>query len=123
MKQWLADNGLEMDSLGKKEVAAVLKTAPEPLRTVLILRQQLAKSSVKKYQAMENAVCEDGRARGMFMFYGANRTGRFAGHIIQLQNLPQIICRTWSRHEVLSGTEAIRRQNCYTMIYRTRCPS
>lgn len=89
MKQWLADNGLEMDSLGKKEVATVLKTAPEPLRTVLTLRQQLAKSSVKKYQAMENAVCEDGRARGMFMFYGANRTGRFAGRIIQLQNLPQ----------------------------------
>lgn len=89
MKQWLADNGLEMDSLGKKEVAAVLKTAPEPLRTVLTLRQQLAKSSVKKYQTMENAVCEDGRARGMFMFYGANRTGRFAGRIIQLQNLPQ----------------------------------
>lgn len=89
MKRWLADNGLEMDSLGKKEVAAVLKTAPEPLRTVLTLRQQLAKSSVKKYQAMENAVCEDGRARGMFMFYGANRTGRFAGRIIQLQNLPQ----------------------------------
>lgn len=89
MKQWLADNGLEMDSLGKKEVAAVLKTAPESLRTVLTLRQQLAKSSVKKYQAMENAVCEDGRARGMFMFYGANRTGRFAGRIIQLQNLPQ----------------------------------
>lgn len=89
MKQWLADNGMEMDSLGKKEVAAILKTASEPLRTVLTLRQQLAKSSVKKYQAMENAVCEDGRARGMFMFYGANRTGRFAGRIIQLQNLPQ----------------------------------
>lgn len=89
MKQWLADNGLEMDSLGKKEVAAVLKATPEPLRTVLTLRQQLAKSSVKKYQAMENAVCEDGRARGMFMFYGASRTGRFAGRIIQLQNLPQ----------------------------------
>ena len=89
MKQWLSDNGLEMDSLGKKEVAAVLKKAPEPLRTVLSLRQQLAKSSVKKYQAMENAVCMDGRARGMFMFYGANRTGRFAGRIIQLQNLPQ----------------------------------
>lgn len=89
MKQWLFDNGLEMDSLGKKEVAAVLKTVPEPLRTVLTLRQQLAKSSVKKYQAMENAVCADSRARGMFMFYGANRTGRFAGRIIQLQNLPQ----------------------------------
>lgn len=89
MKQWLADNGLNMDSLGKKEVAEVLKTAPEPLQTVLSLRQQLAKSSVKKYQAMENAVCKDGRARGMFQFYGANRSGRWAGRLIQLQNLPQ----------------------------------
>ncbi len=89
MKQWLADNGLEMESLGKKEVAEVLNTAPEPLKTVLSLRQQLAKSSVKKYQAMENAVCKDGRARGMFQFYGANRTGRFSGRLIQLQNLPQ----------------------------------
>lgn len=89
MKQWLADNGLMMDSLGKKEVAEVLKTAPEPLQTVLSLRQQLAKSSVKKYQAMENAVCKDGRARGMFQFYGANRSGRWAGRLIQLQNLPQ----------------------------------
>lgn len=89
MKQWLSDNGLEMESLGKKEVAEVLNTAPEPLKTVLILRQQLAKSSVKKYQAMENAVCRDGRARGMFQFYGANRSGRWAGRLIQLQNLPQ----------------------------------
>ena len=89
MKQWLADNGLKMGSLGKKEVAEVLKTAPEPLQTVLSLRQQLAKSSVKKYQAMENAVCKDGRARGMFQFYGANRSGRWAGRLIQLQNLPQ----------------------------------
>jgi DNA polymerase len=89
MKQWLADNGLGMDSLGKKEVVEVLKTAPEPLQTVLSLRQQLAKSSVKKYQAMENAVCKDGRARGMFQFYGANRSGRWAGRLIQLQNLPQ----------------------------------
>lgn len=89
MKEWLANNGLEMDSLGKKKVAAVLKTAHEPLKTVLSLRQQLAKSSVKKYQAMANAVCLDGRARGMFMFYGANRSGRWAGRLIQLQNLPQ----------------------------------
>lgn len=89
MKQWLSDNGLEMESLGKKEVAEVLNTAPEPLKTVLSLRQQLAKSSVKKYQAMQNAVCEDGRARGMYSFYGANRTGRFSGRLIQLQNLPQ----------------------------------
>lgn len=89
MKQWLAENGLETDSLDKKAVAGLLKTAPKPLKTVLTLRQQLAKSSVKKYTAMENAVCLDSRARGMFRFYGANRTGRFSGKIIQLQNLPQ----------------------------------
>ena len=89
MKQWLSENGMEVDSLGKKEVAAMLKDCPEELRPVLTLRQQLAKSSVKKYTAMQNAVCADSRARGMFQFYGANRTGRFAGRIIQLQNLPQ----------------------------------
>lgn len=89
MKQWLSDNGLQTESLDKKTVAALLKTAREPLYSVLTLRQQLAKSSVKKYQAMENAVCEDGRARGMFQFYGANRSGRWAGRLIQLQNLPQ----------------------------------
>ena len=87
MKQWLLDNGLEMESLGKKEVAEVLKTAPEHLKEVLSIRQQLAKSSVKKYQAMQNAACSDNRARGMFQFYGANRSGRWAGRIIQLQNL------------------------------------
>lgn len=89
MKQWLAENGLETDTLGKKAVAELIKTAPEPLKKVLSLRQQLAKSSVKKYTAMENAVCSDGRAHGMFQFYGANRTGRFSGRLIQLQNLPQ----------------------------------
>ena len=87
MKQWLADHGLETDTLGKKAVAELIKTAPEPLREVLSLRQQLAKSSVKKYTAMENAVCADSRAHGMFQFYGANRTGRFSGRLIQLQNL------------------------------------
>ena len=89
MKQWLADNGVETDTLGKKAVAELLKTAPPELQKVLTLRQQLAKSSVKKYQVMETAVCADGRARGMFQFYGANRTGRWAGRIIQMQNLPQ----------------------------------
>ena len=89
MRQWLADNGVETDTLGKKAVAELLKTAPPQLQKVLTLRQQLAKSSVKKYQAMETAVCADGRARGMFQFYGANRTGRWAGRIIQMQNLPQ----------------------------------
>ena len=89
MKVWLAENGLETDTLGKKAVAELLKTAPQPLGNALSLRQQLAKSSVKKYQAMQNCVCADGRARGMFMFYGANRTGRAAGRLIQCQNLPQ----------------------------------
>lgn len=89
MKQWLSDNGLETDTLGKKVVIELLKTAPEPLGNVLELRQSLAKSSIKKYTAMENVVCTDGRARGMFQFYGANRTGRWAGRLIQLQNLPQ----------------------------------
>ena len=89
MKQWLADNGMETDTLGKKVVVELLKTAPPDLADVLSLRQQLAKSSVRKYQAMENAVCTDGRARGMFQFFGANRTGRWAGRLIQMQNLPQ----------------------------------
>ncbi|WP_368488102.1 DNA polymerase [Clostridium sp. BJN0013] len=89
MKGWLSENGLETDTLGKKAVAELLKDAPEHLAEVLKLRQQLAKSSVKKYTAMENAVCSDSRARGMFQFYGANRTGRFAGRLVQLQNLPQ----------------------------------
>lgn len=88
MKDWLAANGLETDILGKKQVAELLKTAPEPLKSVLVLRQQLAKSFVKKYLAMANAVCADSRVRGCFQFYGA-RTGRWAGRNIQLQNLPQ----------------------------------
>lgn len=89
MKAWLSDNGLETDTLGKKAVAELMKDAPEDLAQVLALRQQLAKSSVKKYVAMETAACDDHRARGMFQFYGANRTGRWAGRIVQLQNLPQ----------------------------------
>lgn len=89
MKSWLADNGLETDTLDKAAVRELLKTAPEPLRQVLELRQSLAKSSVKKYTAMKNAVCTDGRARGLLQFYGANRTGRWAGRLIQVQNLPQ----------------------------------
>lgn len=89
MKQWLADNGMETDTLGKKVVAELLKDAPPLLGDVLSLRQSLAKSSVKKYTAMENAACSDSRARGMFQFYGANRTGRWAGRLIQMQNLPQ----------------------------------
>lgn len=89
MLGWMEQHGMKTDSLGKKKVQELLKTAQEPLRSVLLLRQKLAKSSVKKYQAMEMTACKDGRARGMFQFYGANRTGRFAGRHIQLQNLPQ----------------------------------
>ena len=89
MKEWLTKHGLEVDSLDKKAVKELLKTAPPELTEVLELRRRLAKSSVKKYQAMQNAVCADGRARGMFQFYGANRSGRWAGRLIQLQNLPQ----------------------------------
>ena len=89
MKEWLTKHGLEVDSLDKKAVKELLKTAPPELAEVLELRRQLAKSSVKKYQAMQNAVCADSRARGMFQFYGANRSGRWAGRLIQLQNLPQ----------------------------------
>ena len=89
MKAWLAEHGMEVESLGKKDIKALLKEAPPDLAEALLLRQQLAKSSVRKYQAMQNCVCKDGRAHGMFMFYGANRTGRFSGRLIQLQNLPQ----------------------------------
>lgn len=89
MRSWLKKHGLEMESLGKKEVAKELKTVGKELAEVLHLRQQLAKSSVKKYTAMKNAACMDYRERGMFRFYGANRTGRFAGRLVQLQNLPQ----------------------------------
>ena len=89
MKDWLASKGIHTESLDKKAIVDLLKTVPSDVADVLTLRQQLAKSSVKKYQAMQTAVCQDGRARGMFQFYGANRTGRWAGRIIQLQNLPQ----------------------------------
>ena len=110
MKDWLSDNGLEVETLGKKAVAEMLKSAPPELQTVLLLRQQLAKSSVKKYQAMESAVCADGRARGMFQFYGANRTGRWAGRIIQLQNLPQ------NHLEDLSEARALVREGDFEAI-------
>lgn len=89
MKAWLSDQGLKTDTLSKKAVAELIKDAPDDLAQVLSLRRQLAKSSVKKYQSMKNAACKDNRARGMFQFYGANRTGRWAGRLIQLQNLPQ----------------------------------
>lgn len=89
MKEWLHEKGVETDSLGKKEVQAMLLSVPENIQKVLELRLQLAKSSVKKYEAMKLCMCPDGRCKGLFQFYGANRTGRWAGRLIQLQNLPQ----------------------------------
>ena len=105
---WLAANGLKTDTLGKKAVAEMLKTAPKELGEALQLRQQLAKSSVRKYTAMDKAACKDSRARGMFQFYGANRTGRFSGRLIQLQNLPQnhMADLSQARELVLSGNYA-----------------
>ena len=89
MKEWLSDKGLETETLGKKTVAALIEKTDGKVSEALSLRQQLARSSVKKYQAMQSAACADNRCRGMFQFYGANRTGRFAGRLVQLQNLPQ----------------------------------
>ena len=89
VRSWLEKHGTAVESLGKKQVAALLQDADPEIRDVLLLRQQLAKSSVKKYEAMRNTVCADGRIRGMFQFYGASRSGRWAGRGVQLQNLPQ----------------------------------
>ena len=89
LKEWLSKNGQEVESLGKKDVAKLITETNGDINKALELRQQLSKSSVKKYHAMINAACKDNRARGMFQFYGANRTGRFSGRLVQLQNLPQ----------------------------------
>ena len=110
MKEWLTKHDLEVDSLDKKAVKELLKTAPPELAEVLELRRQLAKSSVKKYQAMQNAVCADGRARGMFQFYGANRSGRWAGRLIQLQNLPQ------NHMAYLEDARSLVRSGDYSML-------
>ncbi len=82
MKAWLSENGVEAESLGKKDVAKLIDDNAGQVEEALRLRLQLAKSSVKKYQAMQNAVCKDGRAHGMFQFYGANRSGRWADLLI-----------------------------------------
>lgn len=89
LRQWLADNHVETESLDKKSVSALLKRVDDKTAKVLKIRQQLSKSSVKKYEAMKEVACFDNRCRGMFQFLGANRTGRFAGRLVQLQNLPQ----------------------------------
>ena len=86
---WLETQGYKSNSLGKTQVLELIKTAKEPVKSVLQMRLQLSKSSVKKYTAMKNTACSDNRARGMFSFYGASRTGRWAGRNVQLQNLPQ----------------------------------
>ena len=109
MKRWLSDHGLTLPSLGKSEVQASMMTAPPELQEVLMLRQQLARSSVKKYQAMESAVCADGRARGMFQFFGS-RTGRWTGRLIQLQNLPQ------NRMQDLEQARDLVRQGAYETL-------
>lgn len=89
LKSWLAEQDVKTESLDKAAVKKLLKEVPAQVGSVLEMRQSLAKSSVRKYAAMENAVCLDGRARGLLQFYGANRTGRFAGRLIQVQNLPR----------------------------------
>lgn len=89
LKEWLNGQGIEIDTLGRKDVEKSIKHTPDYIQEVLTLRLKLAKSSVRKYEAMLATVCKDGRARGMFQFYGANRTGRWAGRRVQLQNLPQ----------------------------------
>lgn len=89
MKKWLSDNGVQTDTLGKKAVEELMSGTEGDVKKALGLRQKLSKSSVKKYLAMKNAACKDSRCHGMFQFYGANRTGRFAGRLVQLQNLPQ----------------------------------
>ena len=89
LKAWLAEKGLSVESLSKAAVLELLETASGEVELALSLRQELAKSSVKKYTAMQTVVGMDSRARGLIQFYGANRTGRFAGRLIQVQNLPQ----------------------------------
>lgn len=89
LKEWILSNGVEMETLTKAEVASVMETVTGPVKEVLELRQLLSKSSVKKYVAMETCRCSDGRAHGLLQFYGANRTGRWAGRLVQVQNLPQ----------------------------------
>ena len=89
LKEWLLSKGIATESLDKKAVKELLKDASGDVKEVLETRQELAKSSVRKYEAMRDCVCCDGRARGLLQFYGANRTGRFSGRLIQVQNLPR----------------------------------
>lgn len=87
LTKWLSENGVETPGLDKKSVQNLIKQSTGEVQEALILRSRLSKTSIKKYQAMMDSVCSDDRARGMFQFYGANRSGRYSGKIIQLQNL------------------------------------
>lgn len=89
LKEWLLENGIEIDSLSKKNVTELVKETDGEVERLLNMRLQLAKTSIKKYEAIQRTVCPDGRVRGLFQYYGANRTGRFAGRLVQVQNLPQ----------------------------------
>lgn len=89
LKDWLQQQGIKTNSLSKASVAQLLQTTTGTVHQVLALRQLLSKSSVKKYQAMQKAMCQDGRVHGLLQFYGANRTGRWAGRLVQVQNLPR----------------------------------
>lgn len=123
MKQWLADNGVETDTLGKKAVAEMLKTAPPQLQTVLSLRQQLAKSSVKKYQAMENAVCADGRARGCSSFTEPTVPGAGQAASFRCKISHRTIWKIWPKPEGLFGQVALTLWKCSMRMCRTHCPS
>lgn len=89
LKGWLGENGVEAESLSKKAVAELIEESDGEVEELLRLRLLMAKTSVKKYEAMERSVCSDGRVHGLLQFYGANRTGRWAGRLVQVQNLPQ----------------------------------
>lgn len=110
LKQWLLEKGIEVDSLSKQAVSKLREDAGDEIRELLNLRLLMAKTSIKKYEAIERGVCPDGRVRGILQFYGANRTGRWAGRLVQVQNLPQNYLKdlTLARNLVKEGNiEAI----------------
>ena len=128
LKSWLEDRGIEVESLGKKDVAAMISdldknSCDQEALDMLKLRLQMAKSSVKKYQAAERCVCADGRARGLFQFYGANRTGRWAGRLVQVQNLPAPTRSRWSLPVSWSKAASSTRCGQSTALRMIRCHS
>lgn len=119
LKEWILQNaGVEVESLNKQTVAELLadKSGTAQLKEVLKLRQEMAKTSIKKYQAMEQAVCSDGRIRGLLQFYGANRTGRWAGRLVQVQNLPRNYLESLDTARELVKS---RKTDCLKLIYRS----